>query len=54
MYDILVFGPNHYTHIIYGVDISEDMTMNFTINQIGVFDGAVQGVVTFTGESAPD
>lgn len=54
MYDILVFGPNHYTHIIYGVDISEDMTMNFIINQIGVFDGAVQGVVTFTGENAPD
>ena len=28
--------------------------MNFTINQIGVFDGAVQGVVTFTGYNAPN
>ena len=50
---IYVNGPNHYTHVVREFDVF-DMTMNFTINQIGVFDGAVQGVVTFTGENAPD
>ena len=48
MYDIYVNGPDHYTHVVREFDVFEDMTMNFTINQIGVFDGAVQGVVTLT------
>ena len=54
MYDIYVNGPDHYTHVVREFDVFEDMTMNFTINQIGVFDGAVQGVVTFTGYNAPN
>ena len=54
MYDVWVYGPDHYTFVDYGVEVSGDMTRNFTINQVGNFTGSVQGVISYVGEFEPD
>lgn len=54
VYDISVISDGFFNETAYGVDVSADVVIDFTLSPIGGFTGSVQGVVSYVGEYDPD
>ena len=50
VYDFNAYAPGHLTNWVYGVEVFDYTTLDFTLEMIDEFDGAVSGVINFYGE----
>ena len=45
VYDIIVMSDGFFNETAYGVDVSADVAIDFTLSPVGGFTGSVQGSV---------
>ena len=50
VYDFNAYAPGYLTNWVYGVEVFDYTTLDFTLEMIDEFDGAVSGVINFYGE----